>query len=326
MLSFEDGTTYSFVHRTELLGGKTINELIAFDVTEEYSLTQELREKQRRARIINTRLKALNSTIQYIIMDKETLRIKMHIHDSLGKMLLMTRRYLAEPEKTDLKEILSLWGRNISMLKNEEPEDWQEPHFVSFHHAEAMGIEIKLKGGLPEDAVAICLEEKIDLVMIDVVMGSDMDGIDAAKLIKEKCPGTKIMVVTSMPEVSYIDRDKKIGVESFWHKEVQEQPLIEIMDRTMAGESIYPLSMPAVKFGNIVSTELTDIELEVLRELVAGASNKEIGERLYMSASTVKRHISDMLAKTGFKSRLQLAIRARGGGLIINNRDINGEE
>ncbi len=112
-----------------------------------------------------------------------------------------------------------------------------------------------------EDAVAICLEEKIDLVMIDVVMGSNMDGIDAAKLIKEKCPGTKIMVVTSMPEVSYFDRAKEIGVESFWHKEVQEQPLIEIMDRTMAGESIYPLSMPAVQFGNMVSTELTDIEL-----------------------------------------------------------------
>ena len=186
--------------------------------------------------------------------------------------------------------------------------------------------EIAGMAATAEDAVTLCLEEKIDLVMIDVVMGSDMDGIDAAKLIKEKCPGTKIMVVTSMPEVSYIDRAKDIGVESFWHKEVQEQPLIEIMDRTMAGESIYPLSMPAVQFGNIVSTELTDLELEVLRELVAGASNKEIGERLYMSASTVKRHISDMLAKTGFKSRLQLAIRARGGGLIINNRNINGEE
>ncbi len=151
VLNFEDGTTYSFVHRKDDLDGKVIHELLAFDVTEEYRLTQELREKQRRARIINTRLKALNSTIQYIIMDKETLRIKMHIHDSLGKTLLMTRRYLAEPEKTDLNEVLSLWGRNIAMLKNEEREDWQEPHFVSFHHAEAMGIEIKLRGELPED-------------------------------------------------------------------------------------------------------------------------------------------------------------------------------
>ncbi len=176
-----------------------------------------------------------------------------------------------------------------------------------------------------EEAAAICLKGKIDLVLMDVVMGSGMDGIDAAKLIKESCPGIRIMVVTSMPEVFCIERAKSAGVDSFWYKEVQEQPLIEIMDRTMAGESVYPSSAPAVKFGDIISTELTSAELKVLRELVSGASNKEIGERLYMSASTVKRHISDMLLKTGFKSRLQLAIRARGGGLVINNSDIKPE-
>ena len=65
-----------------------------------------------------------------------------------------------------------------------------------------------------------------------------------------------------------------------------------------------------------------EIQLEVLRELMTGASNKEIGERLYMSPSTVKRHISDMMEKTGIKSRLRLAIESRGGGLIINNGEI----
>ena len=172
----------------------------------------------------------------------------------------------------------------------------------------------------PEEAVEICLSTKIDLAIMDVVMGSGKDGLEAAEEIKKHRSDIKILLVTSMPEVSYIDRAKKIGVDSFWYKEIQEQPLLEIMDRTMAGESVYPMRVPAVRFGNIVSTELTDCEIEVLRELVTGASNKEIGERLYMSASTVKRHISDMLVKTGFKSRLQLAIRARSGGLVINNK------
>lgn len=143
----------------------------------------------------------------------------------------------------------------------------------------------------PEKAVELCHGGKIDLVLMDVVMGSGMDGLDAAKQIKEQRPETKILLVTSMPEVSYIERAREIGIESFWHKEVQEQPLLEIMDRTMAGESVYPMSMPAVQFGNIVSTELTDTEIAVLRELVTGASNKEIGENLHMSVSTVKRHI-----------------------------------
>ena len=90
----------------------------------------------------------------------------------------------------------------------------------------------------------------------------------------------------------------------------------------MAGESVYPETMPAIQFGRIVSTELTDTEMSVLRELMSGASNKEIGELLYMSESTVKRHIAEMLAKTGFKSRLQLAIEARGGGLVVNHGEI----
>ena len=173
-----------------------------------------------------------------------------------------------------------------------------------------------------EEAVRSCLEQKIALVLMDVVLGLGKDGLDAAKQIKQKCPDVKIILVTSMPEVTYISRAKSIGVESFWHKEVQEQPLLEIMDRTMAGGSVYPETMPAIQFGRIVSTELTDTEMSVLRALMSGASNKEIGKRLYMSESTVKRHIAEMLAKTGFKSRLQLAIEARGGGLVVVHGEI----
>ncbi len=170
-----------------------------------------------------------------------------------------------------------------------------------------------------EEAVEFCTKTNADLVLMDVVMGIGMDGLDAARLIKQANRDVKILLVTSMPESSYIGRAKEIGVESFWYKEVQEQPLLEIMDRTMAGESVYPETMPAIRFGHIVSTELTDTETALLRALMSGASNKEIGEQLYMSESTVKRHIAEMLAKTGFKSRLQLAIEARGGGLVINH-------
>lgn len=169
------------------------------------------------------------------------------------------------------------------------------------------------------ETVRIFLEQKIDLVLMDVVMGYGMNGLDAAKQIKQGRPEVKILLVTSMPEVTYIDRAKEIGVESFWHKEVQEQPLLEIMNRTMAGESVYPTEMPVIIFGNTVSTSLTKRELEVLCELVGGSSNAKIASALGISERSVKQHISDMLAKTGFKSRLQLAVVARGGGLVIND-------
>ena len=144
----------------------------------------------------------------------------------------------------------------------------------------------------PEEAVELYMKIKPDLVLMDVVMGIGMDGLDAARLIKQANRDVKILLVTSMPESTFIDRAKEIGVDSFWHKEVQERPLLEIMNRTMAGESIYPAEMPAIQFGQIVSTELTASEMAVLRELMSGASNKEIGEMLFISESTVKRHIA----------------------------------
>ena len=170
-----------------------------------------------------------------------------------------------------------------------------------------------------DEALEHFRSNKVDLVLLDVVMGTGMDGLEAAKLIKKASPSTKILLVTSMPEVSYIKRAKEIGIESFWHKEVQEQPLLNVMERTMAGESVYPAQTPEVWLGNTVSTELTGRELDVLRELVGGASNAEIAERLGISERCVKMHITDMLGKTGFKSRLQLAVQARAGGLVIND-------
>ncbi len=79
---------------------------------------------------------------------------------------------------------------------------------------------------------------------MDVVMGADEDGIRAAQQIKQLSPETKIVIVTSMPEVTFIKRAREAGIESFWHKEIQEQPILEIMRRTMAEESVYPLKQP----------------------------------------------------------------------------------
>ncbi|MDO4863603.1 MAG: hypothetical protein Q4A05_05475 [Ruminococcus sp.] len=155
VICFADGTAYSFAHREEMLDGKPIHELIAYNITEEFRLTAELREKQKQARYINARLKALNSTIQYLIMDKETLRIKINIHDSFGKTLLMTKRYLSAPESVDRAEMLSLWRMNIAMLKNEQGERWQQPYFISLHHAEGLGVKIKITGTLPENAALV---------------------------------------------------------------------------------------------------------------------------------------------------------------------------
>lgn len=163
------------------------------------------------------------------------------------------------------------------------------------------------------------LKSRIDLIIMDILMQDGSNGLDAAEKIKKLRPDIKIVAVTSMPEVSWMDRAKKIGIESFWYKEVSEKTILEIMDRTLAGESIYPDETPEVTLGLAKSTEFTPREIEVLRLLTTGAGNEEIAEKLHISQNTVKTHIKHLLEKTGFSSRTQLAIQSRITGFVIED-------
>ncbi|MGN0542109.1 MAG: response regulator [Acutalibacteraceae bacterium] len=165
-----------------------------------------------------------------------------------------------------------------------------------------------------------CEQSKIDLILMDVCTAMNSSGLEAAKRIKSKYPEIKIIIVTSMPEVSYLKRAREAGADSFWYKETDEQTVLEIMDRTMAGESIYPDKTPVVSFGITDSGDFSDRELEVLRELTSGDTNAAIGERLGMSQYTVRDYIQTMLEKTGFRSRTELAVKARESGLVILDR------
>ncbi|MCR4740931.1 MAG: response regulator transcription factor [Lachnospiraceae bacterium] len=185
----------------------------------------------------------------------------------------------------------------------------------------AEGYEVAASFPTAIQAVGYIEKHDADLVLMDVLIPGSMSGLNAAEKIKVIKPDTKIIVVTSMPELSYEKRAREIGIEGFWQKEIQEQPLKEIMDRVMAGETVYPSEQIEVPIGNIKSTEFTNREIEVLKELVTGASNKEIAEKLNMGQSTVKMHITNMLQKSGFHSRLELALMARHYGIAINEKD-----
>ena len=170
-----------------------------------------------------------------------------------------------------------------------------------------------------QEAVTYCRNNRVDLILMDVVMMEGMNGLEASRQIKSFRPGTKIILVTSMPEVSYIQKAKEIGIESFWYKEIQEIPILELMNRTMSGESVYPDNTPTLSCGEAVSTDFTEMELEILRILIEGDSNQEIAEKMGISQRTVKMHIENMLHKTGYRNRIELAIKVRADGLIIND-------
>lgn len=166
-------------------------------------------------------------------------------------------------------------------------------------------------------AIKFCRCQQIDLILMDVMTEFGASGLDASEEIKKEFPGIKIIIVTSMPEATWLERARKIGVDSFWYKEVESAPILDVMDRTMAGEHIYPDSPPSVRIGLVDSTEFTERELEILRELQTGDSNTEIGERLGISVETVKYHIKSLLQKTGFRTRTELAMESRTLGIVI---------
>ena len=167
-------------------------------------------------------------------------------------------------------------------------------------------------------AEAYCAGNMVDVVLMDVCTAMNASGLDAAESIKKHLPHIKIIIITSQPECSFIDRAKSIGVDSFWYKSATAEEILDVLDRTVEGEHIFPDSTPELKIGDSSSSEFTERELEVLRLVVAGETDAAIAEKLYMSVRTVKHHIQSMKDKTGFRNRTELAVRARARGLIIN--------
>ena len=172
------------------------------------------------------------------------------------------------------------------------------------------------------DAVAYCIEAQPDLLLLDVLMRSGMDGLTAAAEIKKRRLKTKIILATSTAEDAWVKRARAIGVDGFWYKEYSEMSLLEIMDHVMAGETVYPDTPPNVSFGRISRSDLTERELDVLRELTGGYTNEGIAERLGISINTVRTHLQNILNKTGFDNRLDLAMNAKSIGLVVNDNDL----
>lgn len=168
-------------------------------------------------------------------------------------------------------------------------------------------------------ADAYCAGRRIDLALIDVVMKDGSNGLDAASRIRASYPEIKIIIVTSMPDTMFLRRAKEIGVDAFWYKEIQEVPMLELMDRVMAGERIFPDSPPVTQLGFAKSTELTEREIDILRLLAEGLTDKEIAERLYISLSTVRYHVNHLISKTGQSTRTELAVNAIRSGIVIPN-------
>lgn len=147
----EDNRIYNIKRRTVMTSGFRVYELVASDISREYELTHELEAKRDKARVLNTRLKALMETIEYVSMNRELLKLKTALHDNIGQSILIAKRYLYSPESVDRKRMLEFWQDNARHLMNDEPEEWELPYYVISKEADLMGIKLNVIGELPKE-------------------------------------------------------------------------------------------------------------------------------------------------------------------------------
>ncbi len=169
-----------------------------------------------------------------------------------------------------------------------------------------------------KQAIEVCRSSSIDLILMDVQTEHRENGLTAVREIKALRPKTKIIVVTSLIDSAVLNQAKESGADSLWYKDSAQNRLMEIVQKTMMGEHIFPDAPPAVEIGLAKSTEFTKTELKVLRYLMKGLSYTKIAAEMGIEMSTVKFHVSNMLQKTGLENKLQLALAVSDAKLIAD--------
>jgi NarL family two-component system response regulator LiaR len=170
-------------------------------------------------------------------------------------------------------------------------------------------LELVGEGSNGEDALRLCQTHRPDVVLMDLLMPG-MDGVTATRIISQRHPAIKVIVLTSFQEEDLIRKALQAGAISYLLKNVSAIELTKAIQSAHAGfstltrEAMEALAHPASDPpADELIAALTQRELEVLALMVEGLTNPEIAERLVVSRSTVKAHVSNILAKLNAANR-----------------------
>ena len=131
--------------------GTELTELTTVDISRECELTEELKKRQDRARVLNARLKNLMATIEYVTMNRELLKLKTELHNNIGQCILTAKRCVVTPGSVDKEHMIRFWKQNIRHLIDDSPEEWEQPYYVISKEADRLGIKLDLIGELPTE-------------------------------------------------------------------------------------------------------------------------------------------------------------------------------
>lgn len=185
-------------------------------------------------------------------------------------------------------------------------------------------IEIIGEAANGKEAVELARTLKPDLILMDLVMPV-MDGIQATKFIKKEMPEIKIMMLTSFSDQDHVIPALEAGASGYQLKDIEPDELINCINKIMAGENQLHPKATSHLLANLSNNDkneknlleqLTKRELDVLKEIASGKSNKEIASSLFITEKTVKTHVSNLLSKLELADRTQAALFAVRNQLV----------
>ncbi|MBA3718180.1 MAG: response regulator transcription factor [Actinobacteria bacterium] len=191
---------------------------------------------------------------------------------------------------------------------------------------EEQGIEIVGEAANGEDAVTLVEEHAPDVVLMDLEMPG-MGGVDATREIAAVAPLTRVVVLTISDEDADVLNAVVAGACGYLLKDATIQELLRGIKAASVGESLISPSIaakvlqrvrassPDVEAAETLLARLSDRELQVLRLIANGNDNAQIAKELFISAKTVKNHISNILLKLSIENRIQAAVYAVRSGL-----------
>ncbi len=172
-----------------------------------------------------------------------------------------------------------------------------------------------------QEAVQRVGELRPDVVVMDLLMPV-MNGVDATRVIRREYPDVEVVALTSVLEDRLVIDVVEAGAAGYMLKETRPDELFEAVRAAARGEvRLDPRAQQRlvreVRSGGAPHAVLTERELEVLKLLAGGATNKRIAQQLEIAEATVKSHVSNLLAKLELKSRTQAALYAMREGLVV---------
>ena len=184
-----------------------------------------------------------------------------------------------------------------------------------------------------DEAVRLAADIKPDVILMDLVMPG-MNGVEATRRVHQVSPGSQVIVLTSYHEDEHIFPAIEAGALSYLLKNVRPEELADAVRAAARGEAVLHSTVTTrvlQELRDTLSTHepaaphptpqplvdpLSERELEVLRLVAAGLTNREIAHRLFITVGTVKRHINNIYGKLEARHRAEAVARARDLGLL----------